>query len=252
MMALPEIVRSGKYSDFTLVCGEYRFLLHQAIVCPQSSVISAALEGKFQEASSKVLEVHDFEVFTVQEMISFLYSKDYDIRASHTVSQDSLNTVNISKDDSSETSIEEEGDSILGALHSHLQVNAIADYYDIKSLVSMANSKILPLLQDCEAPDVVLRFAQQVSSTTGHAALHSMVISTLAENLEDVIGLQEFKDIDLGSNFSKGVLQVCAERLCRLQHEITTLRSLLAEEERKKMWITNKVDDCLDTVKKTS
>ena len=46
-MALPELVLSGKYSDFTLIHGSHEFQLHQAIVCPQSSVITAALEGGF-------------------------------------------------------------------------------------------------------------------------------------------------------------------------------------------------------------
>jgi hypothetical protein len=39
---LPELVASGEYSDFNIVCDEQLYQLHQAIVCPQSRSIRAA------------------------------------------------------------------------------------------------------------------------------------------------------------------------------------------------------------------
>lgn len=45
---LMHLLQSGEYSDFKMVCKDREFKLHQMIVCPQSPVISAALNGGFE------------------------------------------------------------------------------------------------------------------------------------------------------------------------------------------------------------
>ncbi|KAJ0144162.1 Uncharacterized protein HZ326_13030 [Fusarium oxysporum f. sp. albedinis] len=45
---LLHLVQSGEFSDFTLLCKDREFKLHQMIVCPQSPVITAALRGGFE------------------------------------------------------------------------------------------------------------------------------------------------------------------------------------------------------------
>jgi hypothetical protein len=45
---LAQLLQTGKYSDMTLVCAGKEFKLHRNIVCPQSSVIAAAVDGSFK------------------------------------------------------------------------------------------------------------------------------------------------------------------------------------------------------------
>lgn len=57
-----ELLRSGEYSDFTLVCEGQKFPIHKSIVCPQSSVIAAALKSEFQVLT-------DFSILGYSQMI---------------------------------------------------------------------------------------------------------------------------------------------------------------------------------------
>lgn len=41
------LMRSGQYSDVTLVCQGKEFKIHKLVVCSQSPVIAAALRGEF-------------------------------------------------------------------------------------------------------------------------------------------------------------------------------------------------------------
>ncbi|KAI8648815.1 hypothetical protein NCS56_01497300 [Fusarium sp. Ph1] len=249
-MALPDLVLSGKYSDFTLVCGEHEFSLHQAIVCPRSPVITTALEGSFQEASSKVLKADEFDVLTVQHMISFLYLGEYEIDPSHASTQQPPNTTNVGQNAAAEIIPGTERDSTLETLLSHLRVNAIADYYDIQSLVSHVNSKILLLLRGCRAP-VVLRFAQQVSKSTGDTALHSIIASALAGRVEDLADLQELMEIDLGNSLAINVVRACGTRIRELQAQISALQLMSATESLRNARIISNIDSCVNMARRT-
>lgn len=45
---LAELLETGEFSDFTLICQGEEFRLHKAVVCPQSPVMKAAIAGGFQ------------------------------------------------------------------------------------------------------------------------------------------------------------------------------------------------------------
>lgn len=45
---LSQILTSEKYSDLKLVCQDQEFKVHKAIVCTQSPVLAAAVDGDFQ------------------------------------------------------------------------------------------------------------------------------------------------------------------------------------------------------------
>lgn len=49
---LAELMHTGKYSDMTLVCAEQEFKVHKMVVCSQSPVFAAAIDGPFQVFSS--------------------------------------------------------------------------------------------------------------------------------------------------------------------------------------------------------
>ncbi|KAM0512996.1 hypothetical protein ACHAPE_008356 [Trichoderma viride] len=72
------LMRSGQYSDVTLVCQGKEFQIHKLVVCSQSPVIAAALKGEFMEAQSGVINIEIFDAETVRRMVEYLYTKDYD------------------------------------------------------------------------------------------------------------------------------------------------------------------------------
>jgi hypothetical protein len=42
------MLRSGQFSDLTLVCEGKEFKIHKVVACPQSPVLSAAVSGEFK------------------------------------------------------------------------------------------------------------------------------------------------------------------------------------------------------------
>jgi len=40
-----DLLKTGRYSDFTLICGDEKYHLHRNIVLPDSSVIATAIDG---------------------------------------------------------------------------------------------------------------------------------------------------------------------------------------------------------------
>lgn len=45
---LSSLLNTGKYSDLRIFCDGYQFQVHKAVLCSQSVVISAAVDGGFQ------------------------------------------------------------------------------------------------------------------------------------------------------------------------------------------------------------
>lgn len=52
-LKLSEVMKSGKYSDLTFVCDGDEFKVHKVIVCPQSDVLSAAVDGSFKASCAE-------------------------------------------------------------------------------------------------------------------------------------------------------------------------------------------------------
>lgn len=44
---MSQLLLSGKYSDFKLRCEDVEFQLHKSVVCMQSPMFAAALDGNF-------------------------------------------------------------------------------------------------------------------------------------------------------------------------------------------------------------
>ncbi|KAL6240234.1 hypothetical protein RBB50_012871 [Rhinocladiella similis] len=75
--ALNQLQGSAKYSDLALVCQGQEFHVHRAIVCPQSKFFEAACGGDFKEAHSNRIELEDDDPATVERMITFMYTFNY-------------------------------------------------------------------------------------------------------------------------------------------------------------------------------
>ncbi|KAJ5704406.1 hypothetical protein N7536_000095 [Penicillium majusculum] len=65
-----------KYSDLTIICGEYAFPAHKAIICPPSGYFVRACRGGFEAGSGEVcLDAH--EPILVRNVLEFLYKGKY-------------------------------------------------------------------------------------------------------------------------------------------------------------------------------
>ncbi|KAF4965135.1 hypothetical protein FSARC_7002 [Fusarium sarcochroum] len=227
--ALPDLVESGDYSDFTLTCEGQDFKLHQILVCPKSPVMAKALKGNFREATSRVLRVEQFDVATVRRMIIFIYTGDYSL-------EPTCKEPNTPSDPPKESSVvisSTKEDDIPTELLCHLRMNSIGDYYDIQGLVEYANAKMQPLLQNSQTESLP-QLVQEVSDSTGDTVLHSIVASLVASHIEDVVDLPAFSQIKPRGSIMITILNACASRVRTLEWRNKHLEELSARTRGKK------------------
>ncbi|KAF5610718.1 kelch 4 [Fusarium subglutinans] len=70
--ALGNLLKTGEYSDFVIICGKARHRVHKAIICPRSDFFKA-------EAQTGEVELPEDERFAVSMMIEYLYHQTYTI-----------------------------------------------------------------------------------------------------------------------------------------------------------------------------
>ncbi|KAH7189658.1 uncharacterized protein B0J16DRAFT_397624 [Fusarium flagelliforme] len=242
---LSSILASGQFSDFTMICEGQEFRLHQAVVCPQSRVLNAALCGGFEEATTKVITVKDFDIATVKRLVSFFYTGDYDEQLP-TESAHDEDTVVTDADADADADNDNEGNEsddqidsanfherVLGvqrareektkadaiqALLFHLEVNAIADYYNIPGLRDLAESKVKKILLGNNA--ILPRLLQEVSSGA-HANLYAIIAEVAAEtyDISDLFS-QDDTPFKLDPALYSKIIVACGLRMALLKNEL--------------------------------
>ncbi|KAF5685943.1 kelch repeat BTB domain-containing protein [Fusarium circinatum] len=73
---LPEMLKTGKYSDLTIVCGNNRYQVHRNILCARSKFFDVSCDRDFKE-SNGVIELPDDDPAAVQKMIGYIYNIEY-------------------------------------------------------------------------------------------------------------------------------------------------------------------------------
>ncbi|RDL31410.1 uncharacterized protein BP5553_09619 [Venustampulla echinocandica] len=216
---LAQLLSSKKYSDLKLVCQGQEFNVHKAIVCSQSPVLAAAVDGDFQEARTNTIDIKEFDAWTVERMVAFMYMKDYDLDAEErqleSVFEPDNTTVGaIDQDDKDDSSLPPSTplDSHLTAppgviLLGHVQVNAIADYYNVPLLKELANTKIQRILDEDWSPNGFLDAVKGVLHSTSDIELHKIMASTATQHVDELIELDDFgKALDM-SDFAFGIMR---------------------------------------------
>ncbi|TVY83176.1 BTB/POZ and MATH domain-containing protein [Lachnellula suecica] len=128
-----ELLESGKYSDFTLRCGNKVFHLHKSVVYWASKYFEAALDGQFTQGNTGHLTIEDAEPEMVARMLDFIYTGAYpdgsDLAKNTTTSEatTTTNTPATTKDS--------------GAPLLHASLYILGDKYEIQSLKDFAVSK---------------------------------------------------------------------------------------------------------------
>ena len=72
------LLYSEKYSDLTITTQLRSFKVHKAIVCTQSKVLAAMSDSGFKESSTLVLRLEHDDAATVERVLTFFYTGEYD------------------------------------------------------------------------------------------------------------------------------------------------------------------------------
>ncbi|ENH69794.1 hypothetical protein FOC1_g10009294 [Fusarium oxysporum f. sp. cubense race 1] len=260
---LLHLVGSGEFSDFTLICKDREFKLHQVIVCPQSPVISAALHSGFEETTSKVVTVNEFHVATVQSMVTFLYTGDYvlapetekSVQVKDRDEKSEDGEVHSDQDKMSEDSFassKETEDKTAEKIISYLSVNAIADYYNIAKLGKLSTSKIEAILRDDLNFLIIPQVIQEMSISNRDADLRSLIASATAKYIEELTSSQVLRALDLEHDLAIEILEACGRRIQELVEDASTARELQKIRERVSTLSIVKISSAIDLLKKTN
>ncbi|KAI9663567.1 MAG: hypothetical protein M1831_002576 [Alyxoria varia] len=71
------LLKTGKYSDVTLICEGQEIAAHKLILCGRSPVWAAACDGAFQEARTGRIDVGITDVGTLRHLLHYLYTDVY-------------------------------------------------------------------------------------------------------------------------------------------------------------------------------
>ncbi|KAJ6256853.1 hypothetical protein Dda_8722 [Drechslerella dactyloides] len=84
-----KLLESGKYSDFKIKCGSKEWLVHRAIICPQSEFFTRICDSNFKEGVNSELDLSADDPDHIEQMLHFLYSGQYNDLASDDPNSDS-------------------------------------------------------------------------------------------------------------------------------------------------------------------
>ncbi|KAH7396488.1 BTB/POZ protein [Phaeosphaeria sp. MPI-PUGE-AT-0046c] len=159
---LPDYHKSPILSDGTIRCGETEFPIHKIIICAQSKFFLNAFTGEWKESSGNVLSLDGDEVSTVEAMLRFFYTFDYDASAA-TNGNTSPMVFNV-------------------------KVYSVADKYDIPTLRVQAKEKFQKAVETCwDMDDFPYAIAEVYSSTPPNDKdLRSVVVAVACEHMQDL------------------------------------------------------------------
>ncbi|RYP67045.1 hypothetical protein DL771_007464 [Monosporascus sp. 5C6A] len=69
-----KLLKTGFLSDVKVVCGDKTWQLHKYILCTRSSFFMKAFTGKFKEAETGCIEIHEQDPTEVGWVITFIYT----------------------------------------------------------------------------------------------------------------------------------------------------------------------------------
>lgn len=177
------LLNSEKYSDLTITTQTRSFKVHKAIVCTQSKVLAAMSDSGFKETSTAVLQLEHDDPATVERMLTFLYTGDYDAG---------------------------NPDAAVGNVGPFLMANtllySIADKYDLQGLKSLAKSQFENSARAAwgcgEFPAIVAKIFDSTPDTD--LGLRDVVSHICAEHIDHVLLSDTWTDL-LADNGAIGV-----------------------------------------------
>ncbi|KAI6813273.1 hypothetical protein KC340_g17926 [Hortaea werneckii] len=203
-----ELWCTGENSDMTIKCEGREFKVHRLLVSAASPILKAVCQNGMRESQTGVVEHKTFDAETVERMLEFIYTRDYEVPWIPTVATGAIRT----------PELESDADEVLvfGASAwwiAHTTMYAIGDYYQLPTLKARA----LGRLQTATADTFELRdFAYVVKEAHELIGMHETgfhlmiqdfclervafltVDKTFMTAIAEVPELQEFAAILLG------------------------------------------------------
>ncbi|KAI0442416.1 hypothetical protein F4803DRAFT_575598 [Xylaria telfairii] len=259
MSTTKELLRSGEYSDFTLVCEGQKFPVHKSIVCLQSSVIATALKSEFQEAKTNTMEV-DFEPQVLKSMLDYMYTGQYDFeepaqpvqplqdsqpsqpaKPTQPTQPTQPNPANKSEQPVQGTSLKNSGNKpiqdVPKALMYHTRVNGIADYYGVTDLAKLSAAKVQWLLKEHWSANAFCELMQEVTALTGDKGLREALAHVANQHIFELVGKDIFSEGKVANDIAALVLKASLNSFASEMTKAKNLRARLragnqADEEK--------------------
>ncbi|RAL08773.1 BTB/POZ domain-containing protein [Aspergillus homomorphus CBS 101889] len=206
--------KSGKRTDFSLVCGDRTFPVHQLVVCTQVPAFAAACEGGFQEGRSRVYRIEGFEPSSVGYLVEYLYMGDYN-----------MSLPGYEGDD--KRTMDKNMEIITKALRAHAEIIKLADYFILPRLQHLAREKVIELIES-ECSNAEMAFLLRAAHTiTGDAVICSSIMDHLHVDFDSLD--EDFIQKLFPDAFSRDLLQWKNGQIVQLMYENDRLRTQIRE-----------------------
>jgi hypothetical protein len=203
-------------------------------------------------------------------MVSFLYTRDYEVNLSHEEDQGQEDVMDKDDNDQQPNGNDETGDNdgdedgvdapppqatkepedetngqAIELLACHLKVNAIANYYDIEKLRDLAKSKIEVVLKANES--ILPRLLPEVSISNAHTNLYPIIASAAAKinDLGSLLAEEDLRMGELDPALSKEIITACGERIMRLETQLKDSKREVAKHSVTSQSNAASIDTCL-------
>ncbi|KAJ8131441.1 hypothetical protein O1611_g2180 [Lasiodiplodia mahajangana] len=214
------LLRSGDWSDFTLMCQDRVFRVHKNIICPESPVLAAALFdqkidiSEFIEYWTVQIEA-EFDPSTLQCMLDFIYTGTYrdtpfkleyppqsswpsqsnhlarpsqSARAVFTPAWDpEAQPVPIEKDEEKHVVR-----TVSDALVYHTRVNRIAAHYGVVELVSLSAERVQLLLTENWSLEAFFDLTGEIKGSKIDNTLRQVIVRAAGEQILDLGNTDRF------------------------------------------------------------
>ncbi|KAI0156832.1 hypothetical protein GGR57DRAFT_501222 [Xylariaceae sp. FL1272] len=221
------------FSDLTLVCHGQKFKVHKAILCAQSPVFTAAVKGKFMEASTSMINVA-FDVETLKRMLEYLYTGTYDLATDPSIDLLSFgwpegNPVSAShspgmeivhiQDDLGVLALDQSFDDlepmhpVHRRLHEHCLVNSIADYYEIEPLAELSTRKTREILESHWSIDAFNQLLGHSISSTSDKHFRRMLGANAASHVNELEKCNVYEEGGVAEDLATYILPTLVEKL---------------------------------------
>ncbi|CAI6062719.1 unnamed protein product [Clonostachys chloroleuca] len=184
--SMSSLFDSGLYSDLTVICGEDKYLVHRAVVCPRSKFFEAACRHNFKEAITAEINLPEDDPVAIKIMMNHFYNLNYS--------------------DGSETT-SETGSALAEAkkfsLLDHAKVYSLAEKYGVPSLKKLAMDKFeRQARKDCDGKDLVDAAVEAYTGTVqDDRGLRDEVVRAITVHM-DVLTHESFREaingLDIG------------------------------------------------------
>lgn len=196
---------SGKFSDALICCNGREFPVHRAVVCPQSDFLAAAFDGAFKESQTRKLQLTDEDPNTVERMLFYLYTGDYDDGRSTVLQRTSENKLNYESSAQSDKLIQLRFPHLAlpssklqkNVLLNNTYVYLLADKFRILKLKEHAKAKYIDYFAIDGCLDELLATITFVyeSTSADDRSLRDFVSQTCAEHRKELIVQEDFRNI---------------------------------------------------------